>query len=100
MVEGKAVSMRVIEKVADREGMNPVEMNPPLHTVIDTEALDALFQSTPSAARGDGTIKFQYRGYKIQVDSSGEVEVGETVSFTESTEANTQPAEDTIGDYQ
>ena len=94
MSEGESISLKVVEKVADREGVDPTELHPPLHTVIDTEALDSLFQSTPSTSRS-GMVEFRYRGYKVQLSSSGEVQIGETISFTE---RSTQPAEDVAGD--
>ena len=55
--KGERISLKVVEKVADREGVDPLALHPPLHTVIDTEALDSLFQSTPSTSRS-GTLSF------------------------------------------
>lgn len=98
MSEGESIRLKVVEEVADREGTDPVELHPPLHTVIDPEALDALFRSTSSTTRGNGTVEFQYQGYQIRVDGSGEVQLGETLSFTGQAEPRIQPAEDTAGD--
>ena len=91
--KGERISLKVVEKVAEREGVDPTELHPPLHTAIDTEALDSLFQSTQSTSRS-GMVEFRYRGYKVQISSSGEVEIGETVSFTE----QSTPVEDVAGD--
>lgn len=98
MSEGTSVSIKVSDEVADREEIDPAELQPPLHTAVDTEALNDLFRPTPSTPRTIGTVEFQYRGYKIQVDGSGEVQIGETISFTERTEPRTQPVEETTGD--
>lgn len=98
MSEGESISLKVIEEVADREGIDPAELQPPLHTVVDTDALDALFRSTASTPRAEGTVEFQYRGHTIRVDGGGEVAFGETVSFSERTQLRTQPAEETIRD--
>lgn len=98
MSEGASVSLTVVEKIADREGTDPAELHPPLHTVIDTDALDTLFQSTPSAARADGTIEFQYKGYQVRIDGSGEVQIGEIVSFTEKPETQPYAAENPISE--
>nr|WP_170155581.1 HalOD1 output domain-containing protein [Halopiger aswanensis] len=95
---GRSISLKVVEKVADREGVDPVDLTPPLHTVVDTEALDSLFQSTSSTERAVGKVEFQYQGYQVQVDSSGEVQIGETVSFAERNGPGTQPTEDTLSD--
>lgn len=92
MSEGASVSLKVIEGVADRKGTDPAELHPPLHTVVDTEALNALFRSTPSTARTNGTIEFEYQGYTIRVDTSGEVQIGESIS------SRTQPGKDPTGD--
>ena len=98
MSEGASISLKVVEKVADREGTDPAELHPPLHTVVNTEALDALFRSTPSTARTDGMIEFEYQGYKIRIDGSGEVQIDEALSFTELSEPRTQSAKDPIRD--
>lgn len=98
MSEGASISLKVIEEVAAREGVDPVELQPPLHTAVDPEALDAVFESTSSTTRAAGSIEFHYQGYEIRVDSSGEVQVGETISFAESTDSYSQTAEDSLGD--
>lgn len=97
MSEG-AVSIKIVGKVAAREGIDPAELHPPLYTVVDTKALDSLFQSTPSTVQTDGTVEFQYRVSKIQVTGSGEVQIGETISFTEQTKPYVQQVEDSIRD--
>ena len=98
MSEGASVSLKVVEEVADREGTDPAELHPPLHTVVDTEALDALFRSTPSTARTNGSVEFEYQGYKIRIDGSGEVQIGESISFTELSEPWTERAKDPTGE--
>ncbi|QLG50079.1 HalOD1 output domain-containing protein [Natrinema halophilum] len=98
MTQGAGVSVKVVDEVADREGVDPGNLQPPLHKVIDTEALDALFQSTSSTARTDGTVEFQYKGYQVRVKSSEEVEIGQTVSFEEQSNSHLQSAKDPIGD--
>ena len=95
MLEGESVSLQVVKEVADREGIDPTDLQPPLHTAINTEALDELFRSTPSRTRVEGAIEFQYQGYQIRVSSSGEVQVGEMITFKE-TDTDTQLAEDTV----
>ncbi|QCS43032.1 HalOD1 output domain-containing protein [Natrinema versiforme] len=68
----------VVEAVADREGVAPMELQPPLYDAVDPEALNALV----SSADGDtdtGTVRvsFEYNGYDITVGSDGDVSVGE-----------------------
>lgn len=81
----RSVSFNVIAAIAEREGRDPVEIEPPeyeaLYEAIDPEALDALF-----APRDDGTprswgrVTFSYCGYRVVVTSAGEVTVSEETS--------------------
>jgi len=75
MTDGGAVCVRVVTEIADREGVDPVELTPRLHSVIDSEALDSLFQPTPKRDGESGFVEFQYQGYQVRVDASGDVEV-------------------------
>ena len=93
MSEGASICLKVVEKVAEREGVTPAELHPPLHTVVNTEALDRLFQSTPSATRSRGTVEFEYQGYRVRVDGSGAVQISESTSVNPS---NTQGVKEGI----
>lgn len=93
-----SVTLKIVEKIAEREKTDPAELNPPLHTVINTEALEALYQSTPNTDRTAGTVEFEYMGYQVKVNSSGDVQIGETISFSERSEPSTQSAVDTVSD--
>ncbi|RQG95523.1 HalOD1 output domain-containing protein [Natrarchaeobius chitinivorans] len=69
-------SMRVLAAIADAEGVSPAALEPPLTDVVDTAALDRLFESTASdASTRRGRVSFRYRGYEITVDSDGTVDV-------------------------
>lgn len=68
--------MVIIDLISDLEGVDPVELSPPLYSVIDPKALDTLFRS----ASGDtphpsGHIQFEYCGYEIRVQSDGEITI-------------------------
>ncbi|WP_222916891.1 HalOD1 output domain-containing protein [Natrinema sp. SYSU A 869] len=67
------VSIRVVEAVAAREGIDPLEVSPPLHDVLDPTALDELFEPTGTSQRPDGTVSFTYHGHRVRVDSDGRV---------------------------
>jgi hypothetical protein len=60
-------SRAVVETVADAEGVDPVDLEPPLYEVIDAEALDRLFRG------GAGEVTFEYAGYEVTVDSEARV---------------------------
>ncbi|MFC7230203.1 HalOD1 output domain-containing protein [Saliphagus sp. GCM10025308] len=66
----------VVELVADREGTDPMELQPPLYDVIDPEALNALFAPTSRGRpRESGQVSFEYLGYDVTVRGNGDVSV-------------------------
>lgn len=75
---GETLSYRVIEAIADREGVPSEDLQPPLYEVVDLEALDELFAPTPKGTpRGDGQVSFFYRGYEVTVTSDNEITIRE-----------------------
>ncbi len=78
----QSVSFDVIEAVAEREGVDPLDLEPPeydaLYDVINPEALDALFATRENGQeRPTGRIEFPFCGYHVVVTSDGEVEVSD-----------------------
>ncbi|MCU4971408.1 hypothetical protein OB955_01460 [Halobacteria archaeon AArc-m2/3/4] len=74
-------SLTVIDRVAELEGEDPVDLTPPLYDAIDPEALDSLFQSSRfERAETVETVQFTYLGYDVRVQSGGEVIVADTDS--------------------
>ena len=75
-----SLSFEVIAAIAEREGVDPMDIEPPtydaLYDVINPEALDSLFapreDGTPRAA---GRVEFPFCGYQVVVTSDGTVEV-------------------------
>ncbi|WP_049923429.1 HalOD1 output domain-containing protein [Halopiger djelfimassiliensis] len=78
----ESVSFEVVEAVAEREGVDPTDIEPPeyeaLYEVINPEALDSLFapreDDTPRTA---GRVEFPFCGYHVVVTEDGDVEVSE-----------------------
>src|SRR6056297_652535 len=68
------VSLKIIEKIAKREGVQPEELKPPIHYAIDTDALDSLYQSSDSH-KAPSKVEFRYSGYTVTVDRAGDVDV-------------------------
>lgn len=62
----------VVSAVAEVEQTDPIEL-PPLYDAIDPEALNTLF--TARSDPGLDQITFQYAGYTIVIQASGEVQV-------------------------
>lgn len=67
-------SETIVGLIADLEGVDPVELSPSLYSVIDPDALDSLFHSSPSDdPQTPGYIRFQYCGYEIRMQDGGEI---------------------------
>lgn len=65
----------ILRAIAAVEGADPTELTPPLYSVVDPEALDAVVESLSGTA---GWIEFDYRGYQVTVDGAGGVGVHPT----------------------
>lgn len=77
---GKPLSVRIVDVVAEREGVDPTEIEPPayepLYEVVDPEALETLFAPREDGTpRGSGRVTFEYCGYQIVVSGDGSVDV-------------------------
>ncbi len=79
-VESKRVSEIVIEAIANQADVDPLDLGVPLGTVIDPDALDALFTSPFDDALRDGRVEFTYCDYQVTVNHHSET--GITVDVT------------------
>ncbi|MFB6141369.1 MAG: HalOD1 output domain-containing protein [Halosimplex sp.] len=68
--DGTDISVDVIETIAAVTGTDPLAMTPPLYEVIDTDALDRLYERGADAA-----VEFEYAGHTVAVDADGTVTV-------------------------
>ena len=89
-------SFRIIEMIADREGVDPTDIKPPdyepLSSVCDPEALDSVFADRANGARRNiGVVTFPYCGYDVQVWADATVLV--TPSGVESSSPTRIPEE-------
>lgn len=66
--------MQIVKEVAEVKEEDPLELMPPLYSVIDTDALEKLFKSTKTGPR-NGTVTFEYNGCVVEVSSDGSTEV-------------------------
>lgn len=71
------VSMAVVEAVAAREGVDPVELSPPLNDAIDPDALDSLFSSRADESAGIESLQFEFCGYTVTLSGDGDVTLEE-----------------------
>ena len=68
------LSGKVVETVAALKDTEPAELDQPLYTVIDPDALDTLFTPKRNGmARTGGEVQFTYCGYSITVTATGVV---------------------------
>lgn len=70
-----SVGVRIVRKIAAREGIDPSMLDPPLYDVIDPEALDAVFESVAGTDRAHGQVQFEYAGYAVTVSADYAVTV-------------------------
>lgn len=66
----------IVDEIADREGVDPVDLDPRLGEVVNTDLLDAIADDADS--RNDGlspTVDFEYHGYTVSIDSGGAISV-------------------------
>ncbi|WP_049941662.1 HalOD1 output domain-containing protein [Haloterrigena turkmenica] len=75
-----SLSFEVISAVAEQEGIDPMDIEPPeydaLYDVINPEALDSLFAPREDGtSRGSGRVEFVFCGYHVVVTSDGDVDV-------------------------
>ncbi|WP_408958738.1 HalOD1 output domain-containing protein [Natrinema sp. 74] len=78
----QSISFEVIAAVAEREGIDPLEVEPPeyqaLYEVINPEALDSLFEPRENGRkRPTGRVEFPFCGYQVVVTSDGDVTVSD-----------------------
>ena len=75
---GSSLSVAVVEAVAEREAIDPLELERPLHDVVDTDALERLFPVDGAGGPGsDGYVSFVYEGRLVRVSSDREVRIVE-----------------------
>lgn len=72
--EPDTVTSAIVRAVADREEVDPTDMAQPLADVLDPDSLASLLDSGPG--RGDLTVSFRYRSYRVTVSDDGWVELG------------------------
>src|SRR6056297_3251517 len=58
--ERERISMAVVEAVAESSGTDPLDLTPPLSSVIDADALDRLYRQG-----ADVEVQFEYNGHAV-----------------------------------
>lgn len=81
-------SLQVVESVADKEGVAPAQLSPPLYEAIDPDALDALFDPSYQAT-SIREFTFEYSEYEVHVMTTDASEKPVRVEVTPLTESHT-----------
>ncbi|MFC7157950.1 HalOD1 output domain-containing protein [Halomarina halobia] len=69
-VHETALSTAIVEAIAAEKQVDPIRLDPPLHDVVDPDALDEMF-SVPNSV--PGYVAFEYDGYQVEAHSDGRV---------------------------
>jgi len=68
----QSASEAVLEAVAERAGVDVLDLSVPLYDAVDPEALDAFYRTGGDAATPI-RVSFEYCGYEVTVSGDGEV---------------------------
>ena len=72
------LSEKVLERVAEAEGVDPSELETPLFEVVDPDSLDSIFEPMEKESqRNRGQVQFPYYGYRVVVTAEGNVTLRE-----------------------
>ena len=65
----ESLTAEIVEHVALLEGKDPLELHPPLQSVIDLDAVEAIM-APPDTRPRDGAVSlaFEYRNYQVMVE--------------------------------
>ncbi|MBX0284787.1 HalOD1 output domain-containing protein [Haloarcula salinisoli] len=77
MGEPQSASQAVVEAVAARAGVDPLELETPLYDAIDPDELDALLEGTNRGGRSPVEVTLRYNGYMVTVDGDLTVTITE-----------------------
>lgn len=69
------ITQAVVEAIAEAEGIDPLELAPPLYDVVDPDALENLFTNSQAL----GKLIFNYKDYEVSVFSDGFISVESNV---------------------
>lgn len=73
---GGSVSERVVKAVATFYEVESTDLDP-LYSVIDPDALDALFTSSRAGRRLTGVVTFQYENVTVSVNGDGTIRLSD-----------------------
>lgn len=74
--EVESLTAEIVENVSLIEGVDPLELEPPLQTVIDLDAVEDIMSPAGSVSRpGTVSITFEYGDLEITVERDDDISV-------------------------
>jgi hypothetical protein len=74
-----APSLTVVKAIAEATESNPTDLDPPIHHVLDPDALDSLLEGDPEDTDAMPiAVRFEYHGYEVVVYQDDTVELDGT----------------------
>lgn len=70
-----STSKQVIEAIADRNNVDPLDLETPLCNAIDPDALNSLFEPAFGDGLRSGKVQFEHSGYRVTVISDSETDI-------------------------
>ncbi|QLD88819.1 hypothetical protein HWV07_07135 [Natronomonas salina] len=72
----ESLTAEIVEHVALLEDKDPLELQPPLQSVIDLDAVEAIMAPSDNCPRdGAVSLAFEYRDYQVMVERDDDVTV-------------------------
>jgi len=73
--ETEPPSVALVTAVSECKGIEPTDLSPPLHDVVDPDALDNLFDRLRGPLTRDSVLEISEYDCRIQVYADGRIEV-------------------------
>ncbi|WP_247000871.1 HalOD1 output domain-containing protein [Halosolutus gelatinilyticus] len=90
------VGAEIVEQIAEREGVDPIDLDVLLYDVIDPDALEALTNGTGDRqTQAILRVEFTYYGYAVTVDGNGKVSIDEQPTEAKTDESSRKESETT-----
>jgi len=68
MAKQQSASEAVIEAVARRKGVDPLELDTPLYDAVNPDELNVILDGTARPGRSPVEVTFRYAGYTVSID--------------------------------
>lgn len=67
--QDRSLTEQIIGTISEHEGVDPLEITPPIYDVIDPDAAETLFSDQSKHEPDEGVqLTFSYNGYTITVE--------------------------------